>query len=52
MSPIVYDAMPVPPLAATSVPESVMVPDVVIGLPETEIPVVPPEIATENTVPA
>jgi hypothetical protein len=42
---------PVPPLATTSVPAKVMVPDVVIGLPDTVRPVVPPLRATEVTVP-
>ena len=42
---------PVPPFAIASVPASVMVPEVVMGLPETVRPVVPPESATEVTVP-
>lgn len=42
---------PVPPLATARVPARVMVPDVVIGLPVTVRPVVPPEKATEVTVP-
>lgn len=42
---------PVPPLATARVPANVMVPDVVIGLPETVRPVVPPDRATDVTVP-
>src|SRR5262245_53192614 len=52
ISPVVQDDWPVPPFAATSVPDSVIVPDVVIGLPDTERPVVPPDSATLVTVPA
>jgi hypothetical protein len=44
-------AVPVPPFATASVPESVIVPEVVIGPPEVVRPVVPPETATEVTVP-
>ena len=43
--------VPVPPLATASVPASVIVPEVVIGPPEVVRPVVPPETATEVTVP-
>lgn len=42
---------PVPPLAAARVPASVMVPDDVMGPPEVVKPVVPPDTATEVTVP-
>ena len=43
--------IPVPPLAAISVPARVIVPDPVIGPPEVVSPVVPPETATLVTVP-
>jgi hypothetical protein len=43
---------PVPPLATTSVPAKVNVPEVVIGLPLNVIPVVPPLAATLVTPPA
>ena len=43
--------VPVPPLATANVPASVIVPEVVIGPPEVVRPVVPPETATEVTVP-
>src|SRR5690349_915461 len=43
--------MPVPPLAATSVPPRVSVPLEVIGPPVTVRPVVPPEPSTLVTVP-
>jgi hypothetical protein len=42
---------PVPPFSTASVPDNVIVPVVVIGLPETVSPVVPPEKVTEVTVP-
>ena len=42
---------PVPPLAIASVPPSVMVPDVVTGLPDVVSPVAPPDTATLVTVP-
>ena len=42
---------PVPPLAMFTVPLRVMVPLVVIGPPEVVKPVVPPDTATEVTVP-
>ena len=42
---------PVPPLATASVPLSVSVPDVVIGEPLNVRPVVPPDAATDVTVP-
>lgn len=42
---------PVPPFAIASVPAKVIVPDDVIGLPEVVRPVVPPESATDVTVP-
>lgn len=42
---------PVPPLAIARVPARVIVPDVVIGLPDTVSPVVPPDNATDVTVP-
>lgn len=42
---------PVPPLATFTVPLRVMVPFVVIGPPEVVKPVVPPDTATEVTVP-
>ena len=44
--------IPVPPLPGISVPDSVIVPDDVIGLPEVVKPVVPPETETLVTVPA
>ena len=43
---------PVPPLSTSSVPASVIVPDVVIGPPVAVKPVVPPETLTDVTVPA
>ena len=43
---------PVPPDATARVPPSVSVPEVVIGEPVKERPVVPPDAATEATVPA
>lgn len=43
---------PVPPLATANVPVSVMVPDVVIGPPVVDKPVVPPATLTDVTVPA
>lgn len=43
---------PVPPFATASVPPSVSVPDVVIGPPVNERPVVPPLALTLVTVPA
>jgi len=42
---------PVPPLATASVPASVIVPVLVIGPPEVVRPVVPPDTATDVTVP-
>ena len=42
---------PVPPLAIASVPAKVMVPAVVIGPPDVIKPVVPPDTATDVTVP-
>ena len=42
---------PVPPFAIPNVPASVIVPFVVIGDPETVKPVVPPDNATDVTVP-
>ena len=42
---------PVPPLARARVPESVSVPEDVIGPPENDIPVVPPDALTDVTVP-
>lgn len=42
----------VPPLAIANVPASVRVPDAVIGPPENESPVVPPDALTLVTVPA
>ena len=42
---------PVPPLSTSSVPASVMVPEVVTGPPEVVRPVVPPETSTDVTVP-
>ena len=42
---------PVPPLATAKVPASVMVPAEVMGPPDVVKPVVPPETATEVTVP-
>lgn len=45
------DVIPVPPFAAASVPDSVIVPDVVIGPPDVVSPVVPPDTATLVTVP-
>ena len=49
--PAVREVSPVPPLATPKVPASVIVPEVVTGLPETVRPVVPPDSATEVTVP-
>ncbi len=43
---------PVPPFATPRVPESVSVPKVVIGPPENESPVVPPDASTDVTEPA
>ena len=43
---------PVPPCAIASVPPTVSVPDVVIGEPVKVSPVVPPDAATDVTVPA
>jgi hypothetical protein len=43
--------VPVPPLATTSVPARVNVPDPVIGPPAKVRPVVPPDAATDVTVP-
>ena len=43
--------VPVPPFATASVPPRVIVPDDVIGLPVNDRPVVPPEAATDVTVP-
>ena len=52
MAPAVGLAEPfVPPLAIAKVPAKVIVPDVVIGPPEVVSPVVPPDTATEVTVP-
>ena len=42
---------PVPPDAIASVPASVSVPEVVMGVPVKERPVVPPDAATDVTVP-
>ncbi len=42
---------PVPPLAIANVPANVIVPDEVIGPPEVVKPVVPPDTATDVTVP-
>ena len=42
---------PVPPFATASVPANVIVPLLVIGLPDVVKPVVPPETATLVTVP-
>jgi hypothetical protein len=42
---------PVPPFATASVPANVIVPEVVMGDPDTVRPVVPPERATLVTVP-
>jgi hypothetical protein len=42
---------PVPPFATPSVPPSVIVPELVTGPPEVVSPVVPPDTATELTVP-
>lgn len=49
--PLVYEVWPVPPLATTKVPPSVSVPLVVIGDPLKVSPVVPPDAATDVTVP-
>ena len=49
---VAASAAPVPPLATANVPPRVSVPLVVIGEPENVSPVVPPEAATEVTVPA
>ena len=45
-------AWPVPPFAIVKVPASVIVPDVVMGPPLVVKPVVPPDTATLDTVPA
>ena len=50
-TPVPNDVIPVPPLATAKVPASVIVPDVVMGEPDTVKPVVPPERATLVTVP-
>jgi len=50
-TPVPNDVIPVPPLATASVPASVMVPEDVIGPPEVVKPVVPPDTATDVTVP-
>ena len=50
-TPVPRDVMPVPPLAAASVPPRVNVPVVVIGPPVSVSPVVPPEPLTEVTLP-
>lgn len=50
-TPVPSEVRPVPPFAAASVPASVIVPEVVIGDPETVRPVVPPDKATLVTVP-
>jgi hypothetical protein len=50
-TPVPNDVIPVPPLATTRVPASVIVPDVVIGPPDVVRPVVPPETSTDVTVP-
>jgi hypothetical protein len=42
---------PVPPFATAKVPANVIVPDDVIGPPDVVSPVVPPETATDVTVP-
>jgi hypothetical protein len=42
---------PVPPLTTERVPPRVIVPELVIGLPEVVSPVVPPDTATDVTVP-
>ena len=42
---------PVPPLATANVPPRVIVPVVVIGPPEKDRPVVPPDTSTDVTVP-
>lgn len=42
---------PVPPLVVANVPAKVIVPEVVIGPPEVVRPVVPPDTATDVTVP-
>ena len=43
---------PVPPFDGLKVPDKVSTPELVIGPPENESPVVPPEALTEVTVPA
>jgi len=50
-TPVPNEVIPVPPLAIAKVPASVIVPDVVMGEPDTVKPVVPPERATLVTVP-
>ena len=50
--PFVYVVCPVPPFATAKVPANVNVPDVVIGPPLNDMPVVPPDASTEVTVPA
>ena len=51
MEPACIAAQPVPPLATFKVPVSVRVPEVVTGEPVKERPVVPPDPATDVTVP-
>jgi hypothetical protein len=47
----VYEVWPVPPLTTARVPPNVSVPLVVIGDPVNVSPVVPPDAATDVTVP-
>lgn len=45
------DDAPVPPLATANVPDMVIVPELVIGPPVNDMPVVPPDTSTLVTVP-
>ena len=51
MRPVARVVRPVPPDPTTRVPDMVMVPEAVTGELEMENPVLPPESATEVTVP-
>jgi hypothetical protein len=51
MVPACMAAQPVPPDAAFNIPERVMVPEFVMGPPDDERPVEPPDMATDVTVP-
>ena len=49
--PVPKEVTPVPPFAAANVPDKVIVPEFVTGLPLTVNPVVPPLTPTDVTVP-